>query len=187
MSVRLINPFPLSVSSSLSACLSRSHTPSLSLLSFWPETLETNESTLLSSYELLNIDPSHVLSRYQLSSHNEGRSRRKTDAAHHVCDDRQQSAFRVPAFIIVNVDDTCLLPSWQTVIELSGLHNHWLCIPMITFKLMNAFWELGVIVCTGRGLYICLSAPKQYMQMQKCVSCPSSCWRQCNLGTLMLL
>lgn len=66
MSVRLINPLPLSVSSPLSACLTLSHTltsPSLSLLSFWAGTFETKESILILSYELLNIHLPIVLSQ----------------------------------------------------------------------------------------------------------------------------
>lgn len=114
----------------------------------------------------------------------------KTDALCHVCNDRQQSAFRVPTFIIVNVDDTGLLPSWQTVKKLSGLHNHWLFAAMITFKLINAnHLGMRVPVWVGRQLcmyvHVCLSAPRHR-------SCPrhlvwtlichlSHCWRQRNL------
>lgn len=95
-------------------------------------------------------------------------SERRVDSLYHVRNDRRQSAFRVPAFIMVNVDDTGLLPSWQTVTELSGWHNHWLHNAMITFKLMNAnllgatvAWAVRRAVCAC----MCLSAPRQYIQM----------------------
>lgn len=45
---------------------------------------------------------------------------------------------RMTAFITVNVDDVCVFPGWHNVVELSGLHNHWLSTAVITFKLTNA-------------------------------------------------
>lgn len=104
-------------------------------------------------------------------------SQLKTAALCNVCNDKRQSAFRVPAFIIVNVDDTGLLPSWQTVTELSGTHNHWLCTAMITFK-TDECQPFGIVSCCAgwQSVYacmcmhtVCLSAPGHWIQMQEFV------------------
>lgn len=127
--------------------------PFLSSLSFQAETFETNESLLILSYKLLNVYlPVVFITRYlyyrQPERWDVGCSQWKRDVLCHVCNDRQRSAFRVPAFIIVNVDDTGLLPSWQTVMELSGFHNH--CLALLWSPLTDECQPFGnVCSCVG--------------------------------------
>lgn len=81
---------------------------------------------------------------------------RKADVLRHVCNDRQQSAFRVPAFIIVNADDTGLLPSWQTVTELSDLHNCRLAPPWSPYNWwVPTFWE-RLLLCGLAENCVCI-------------------------------
>lgn len=83
---------------------------------FGPSRLKPTDPSLFLPYELLNIHLPNVLSQDiyttgSLYSEMWGAVRGKNGTLSHVCNDRQQSAFRVPAFIKVNVDDTCLLLS----------------------------------------------------------------------------
>lgn len=157
MSVRRINLLPLSASSSLSACLSLSLIPS-------PPCFTMNPS-LHSLIWITEYSPAYcAVTRHpyyrQPGQRDVGRRQPKTDALCHICNDRQQSAFRVPAFIMVNVDDTGSLPSWQTVTELSVLHNHRLGAAMITFRLMNANLFGNACSCVGgqKTVYACVCA-----------------------------
>lgn len=114
--VRLINPLPLAVSS---ARLSISHTltsPFLSLLLILSKDVWNQWSQPYSLIWIIEYSSAYcVATRHPYSRQPEHWdvvcSQRKTDVLCHVCNDRQKSAFRVPAFIIVNVDDTGLLPS----------------------------------------------------------------------------
>lgn len=198
MSVRLINPLPLCLFFSVCLCLSFTHSHlSFSVLAFvlgwdiWNQWIHPY-SLIIEYSSAYCVVTRHPYYR-QPEQWDAGCSQWKTDVLYHVCNDRQQSAFRVPAFIIVNVDDTGLLPSWQTVMELSGLHNHWLCTAMITFKLMNANL-LGTCVVAWVGRRLCmyehayLPAPRQYILMQEFLLfwthvCCLSDWRQCNLDS----
>lgn len=198
MSVSLINPIPHSVCSSLSACLLLFHIYShlsFSVLAFilgrdfWIPWIRPYSLIWIIEYSFAYCVVTRQPHWRQPEQRDVGRSQWKTDASCHVCNDRQQSAFRVPAFIIVNVDDTGLLPSWQTVMELSSLHNHWLALLWSPLNWwMPTFWEHVLLLGrAGDCVYMCMhmfvSSYTVYSNagLLFWTCCLSDCLRQCNL------
>lgn len=84
----------------------------------------------------------------------------KTGTFHQACNDRQQSAFRVPAFITVNVDDTDLLWSWQNCQGAVKLAQSLVlcCYDHLFHWWMPTFWEqVSFCVCGHAQACVCVS------------------------------